>query len=237
MLNQPPIFLGGLCGVVGPSRVGFGSVLSAGKVYRSEYGEGLLILGEDFPTGNKSYDPNRLGSIRRKVFNNIFYIANLIALWSWYKYVRTMLVTSNPLKARLIRVALDIIGSNIYERVRQMDHFRGLVGESLQKVRILADSSIGGEMVQEQLEFFEMWDSTKSLIKDFHLIQGDLQLRDRFCDGIAQSLTDGPTEYIMAIQSIEHSDANMGTQWLTSIVDDFMIRLREVMPKNLKNIA
>ena len=51
MLNQAPIFLGGLAGVVGPTRIGFGSVLAAGGVYRADYDEDLLVLGDAAVTG------------------------------------------------------------------------------------------------------------------------------------------------------------------------------------------
>jgi bifunctional UDP-N-acetylglucosamine pyrophosphorylase/glucosamine-1-phosphate N-acetyltransferase len=43
MLNQPPIFLGGQGGSVGPIRVGFGNVVSAGTVLRKDvHKEGVV---------------------------------------------------------------------------------------------------------------------------------------------------------------------------------------------------
>jgi bifunctional UDP-N-acetylglucosamine pyrophosphorylase/glucosamine-1-phosphate N-acetyltransferase len=40
MLNQSPIFLGGQGGLVGPSRLGYGTVIAAGVIYRGDCPEG-----------------------------------------------------------------------------------------------------------------------------------------------------------------------------------------------------
>src|SRR5512136_1285216 len=47
MLNNPPIFLGGQGGMVGPLRMGYGNVVAAGSVLRADYmAENKLIIGK-----------------------------------------------------------------------------------------------------------------------------------------------------------------------------------------------
>ncbi|MBW1674236.1 MAG: hypothetical protein JRJ45_11455 [Deltaproteobacteria bacterium] len=49
MLNQRPIFLGGQGGLVGPVRIGYGTVIAAGTIYRKDFikGDGLLFAGSN----------------------------------------------------------------------------------------------------------------------------------------------------------------------------------------------
>ena len=44
LLDQPPVFLGGQGGTVGPVTVGFGSVIAAGSVLRSDVAAGKLVV-------------------------------------------------------------------------------------------------------------------------------------------------------------------------------------------------
>jgi len=47
MLNQPPIFLGGQGGIVGPLRLGYGNVVAAGTILRQDFKEeNKLIVGK-----------------------------------------------------------------------------------------------------------------------------------------------------------------------------------------------
>jgi bifunctional N-acetylglucosamine-1-phosphate-uridyltransferase/glucosamine-1-phosphate-acetyltransferase GlmU-like protein len=44
MLREPPIFLGGQGGLIGPVRIGFGTVIAAGEVWRDDCPEGGKLL-------------------------------------------------------------------------------------------------------------------------------------------------------------------------------------------------
>ena len=93
MLREPPIFLGGQGGLVGPARIGFGTVIAAGSVWRGDCPEGgKLLRGErDQPALRGAFHPGLYGDIRRRVTNNILYLANLLALRQWYLHVRVLL--------------------------------------------------------------------------------------------------------------------------------------------------
>src|SRR5919201_1438264 len=109
MLDQAPIFLGGLAGVVGPARLGYGSVLAAGRVYRNDYDEGLLVLGERTRDGSTAFRPKALGAIRAKVGKNVLYVGELAALWAWYRHVRPRLAGADPLAQAIISAGQSMV--------------------------------------------------------------------------------------------------------------------------------
>ena len=88
MLDQPPIFLGGQGGIVGPSRVEYGTVTAAGTILRKDVlVPSQLVFGEDNKGGSIPYVANVYSNTKRVNTNNIIYIANLIALMRWYEHV------------------------------------------------------------------------------------------------------------------------------------------------------
>ena len=77
MLNQPPIFLGGQGGLVGPIRLGYGSVILAGTILRRDYPEGGKLIGQSSPMAYEmSFHQGFYADVKRRVRNNIIYIAN-----------------------------------------------------------------------------------------------------------------------------------------------------------------
>ena len=89
MLNQPPIFLGGQGGMVGPLRLGYGTVVAAGSILRQDCPEdNQLITGASRHNKVKDVVLKFYPNIRRILQNNVLYIANLAALESWYIDVR-----------------------------------------------------------------------------------------------------------------------------------------------------
>ena len=224
MLNQPPIFLGGLCRVVGPSRIGFGSILSAGNVYRSDYGENCLIEGEEARIRvNRDYDINKTGSIHNKVLKNISYIANIISLSFWYKYVRTLFNNAASIERKIIESALVTVGRNVEERLRQMDKFRILVSSSLDQIGESKGEGIDILTIDEQKEFVEKWKSIRRYLKEFGESEmGSAELRKEFCERIYQNSHNHNGKYIETVQSLSKEDCKIGTRWLVSITDEVM---------------
>jgi len=65
MLDQPPIFLGGQGGLVGPARVAFGAVVPAGTIIRKDILQGGLYLAGGAPAAEKRGGRQaRLSSVR-----------------------------------------------------------------------------------------------------------------------------------------------------------------------------
>ena len=57
MLNQSPIFLGGQGGIVGPSRIGYNTVIAAGVIYRGDCPQGnKLLMGKEPQNGDIDFD-------------------------------------------------------------------------------------------------------------------------------------------------------------------------------------
>jgi len=119
MLNQSPIFLGGQGGLVGPSRLGYGTVVAAGVIYRGDCPEGgkLLIDGRVKKADSLFY-PGLYWNIARRTLNNINYIANLIVLRQWYLDVRFQFFQDDFMCQELYGGALEKLDMAINERIR-----------------------------------------------------------------------------------------------------------------------
>jgi UDP-N-acetylglucosamine diphosphorylase/glucosamine-1-phosphate N-acetyltransferase len=218
MLDQAPIFLGGMAGVVGPVRIGFGSVLAAGGVYRADYDEGLLVLGEPRRDGSAAFRPRHLGAIRAKVSKNVLYLAELVALRAWYRHVRPLIAGSDPLARSVAAAGLWVVEANVGERLKQMDRFRDLVKECLDVAPAAGEWS----------EFVRRWDDARAIIREQGTIEGRTELRDAFCEHLAG--LGAPPSYTAAIQALRPSARQQGTAWLASVRTELVGRCRGVLP-------
>ena len=219
MLDQAPIFLGGLAGVVGPTRIGYGSVLVAGGVYRADYDEDLLVLGERRRDGSTAYRPRALGAIRAKVSKNVFYLAELAGLWAWYRHARPRIAGPDPLAQAVMAAGLSMVEANIDERLKQMDRFRDLVRECL------PEAAGATPLAGEWRAFVDGWDAVRPILKDYRATEGRVEAREAFCARLAA----GPS-YTAAIQTLSPDDRRTGTAWLTSIRSDLMDRCQAALP-------
>lgn len=123
MLDQPPIFLGGQGGLVGPTRLAYGTVLAAGTLCRRDVTtEGLLVFGQ---TGGRlketPYNLRQYGDIDRICRNNFSYIGNIHALAAWYAHVRPRLTPDDPFAQACLAGAQRQIAAVAAERVAQLD--------------------------------------------------------------------------------------------------------------------
>jgi bifunctional UDP-N-acetylglucosamine pyrophosphorylase / glucosamine-1-phosphate N-acetyltransferase len=224
MLDQAPIFLGGLAGVVGPTRIGYGTVLAAGGVYRADYEQDLLVLGERRRDGSTAFRPRALGAIRGKVSKNVHYVAELAALWAWYRHVRRRLAGDDPLSQAVIDAGLSVVEANIDERLKQIDRFSDLVRECLPEA---GGGDAKAALAGEWREFVERWPACRPILKDYRSIEGNGELRERFCGRLGTAAT----SYTAAIQALAPDDRRLGTQWLRSIATDLVARCQTTLPQ------
>jgi UDP-N-acetylglucosamine diphosphorylase/glucosamine-1-phosphate N-acetyltransferase len=220
MLDQPPIFLGGLAGVVGPSRVGYGSVLAAGTVYRADYDEGVLVLGERKRDGHAAFRPRALGAIRAKVSKNVLYLGELAALWSWYRHARPRLAGPEPLAQAVAGAGLRMVEANFDERLKQLDRFRELVRECLSSSTADAPALAG-----EWRAFVDGWDRARTILASFRSLEGRVDLRDEFCARLAPA-----GSYTTAVQALDVADRRRGVEWLTSVRTEVTERCAAALP-------
>ena len=123
LLDQPPIFLGGQCGVVGPVRVAYGCVLAAGSVLRRDATSPNTLLTPKQPAigqTNAGFDARAYGNIDRVVRNNCIYIGNIHALYTWYKSVRAQWQTNDPFSLACQQGAMQRLQQMMSERTKQL---------------------------------------------------------------------------------------------------------------------
>ena len=121
MLNQPPIFLGGQGGAVGPVRLGYGTVVAAGSVLRDDAPEdGRFIIVAPHPGSERDFVPHAYKNLARVVANNIVYLANLVALEQWYIHVRQPFFGAQELGSLVYEGALDMLALAKGERTKRL---------------------------------------------------------------------------------------------------------------------
>ena len=123
-LRQPRIFLGGLSGIVGPQKVGFGSFTVAGQVLRREVPPNRIV-GDAARSIDKQFDT--LNQFRGRILNlNLEYIGQLAALQAWYRQVRLVRIPTcsecNDLRI-VTQAAADLLSVSIDERVHRLRQF------------------------------------------------------------------------------------------------------------------
>lgn len=119
-LGERRIFLGGVAGVVGPIKVGFGSVLAAGSIYRKDRGRDRLVYSERIPENEVAFDSSIQRRAPERLFKNLEFVAELAALRAFYVMVRIPLSRS-PIETAILEVALAAVHQAAMERQRQLD--------------------------------------------------------------------------------------------------------------------
>ena len=233
MLDQRPIFLGGQGGLVGPVRVGFGSVVAAGIVCRADVGENVLVAGVKEEAKESPYLAGIYRQISRKVKNNISYIANLVALRSWYADVR-----SRFLQPVLLQEAVAVLNGALAERVSRLKELAEKMPQSVDGLKELTAGI--QKVIRQQNEFHSAWPKLADLLSglaESNDLVGDafrgvfwsasrkttgkdgvssiLTFRDDFLDRLAKT---AGRDYVGTIRALDAGAKQQGTGWLSAIV-------------------
>jgi hypothetical protein len=214
MLDQPPIFLGGQGGLIGPSRIAFGSVIAAGTILRKDITEpNQLVYGHSGGTFRQlPYETGRFGNLDRIIANNFNYIKSLHALAEWYGVVRPFQLTGTPIREQCLKSAQDRIQRMIAERVKRLD-------ELALKVKDALDGSNGNAHVSHT-RLIESWPAWKASISSPP--PAHHQSRDSFIELLQKS--DFGNGYVNVIQGLQPEAKAAGTAWLQSMFDgDFRV--------------
>jgi len=231
MLNQSPIFLGGQGGLVGPCRLGFGTVIAAGTIYRSDCPEGdNLIFGPVRKTGQLNFHSDIYHSIRRRTVNNIIYIGNLCALRQWYLHVRSLFFRGNYLSEELFSGVLDKLDLVFAERVKRLGAVAAKMPASIESRRQLGEGKELEVVTARQRELHENWPEIEEALKAGRKEQGDLSLRDPFLERIISGRGERGGSYIAAIQGLEPIWSEKGSDWLQGIVDGITRNILDLLP-------
>lgn len=207
MLDQPPIFLGGQGGLVGPARIAYGTVAAAGAILRGDHLTGGTLVYGKRREGERPLTPGVYTNARRLVRNNLIYLGNLHALHLWYRHVRSRWLGESAFDTACLQGALTRIDMGVHERIERL----GAVAERLAN----ADDRAGAE-AEFQRDVGRSWPELAG-----HLSLGcaddvAVDARSRFLDGLPEACTQ---PYLDAIRALDPSRRQQGSAWLQSVVD------------------
>jgi bifunctional UDP-N-acetylglucosamine pyrophosphorylase / glucosamine-1-phosphate N-acetyltransferase len=226
MLNQPPIFLGGQGGIIGPVRLGYGNVIAAGSVLRQNYPDDNQLIIEKAPKNSvKGYIPAAYPNFRRVVENNILYMANLTALEAWYAHIRKPFLETQPFGPLLYAGVLEQLSAAKKER--------------LKRLKAMAEKSVAPSReegrnteIRSRQEFYQQIGFLEELftgkVPDVSATAD--QFREGFIVEFRKEAEAKKTNYIEAIQELPAAIAAQGVIWLNSIVNAFAQKAAQTLP-------
>jgi bifunctional UDP-N-acetylglucosamine pyrophosphorylase/glucosamine-1-phosphate N-acetyltransferase len=231
MLNQKPIFLGGQGGLVGPLRLGYGTVIAAGTIYRKDFpqGDGLLFAGSALKR-QQPLHPGLYHNLRRIIINNINYIANLISLKRWYRDVRSLFFGPDPLELALYEGALEKIEMVLAERVKRLREVADRMPESIEIYQRVMKDSVSRNQLELRREFFEYWSEIEEFLTDDANTTENPKLRDDFLGHMSKKLHEKGKDYLRVVQGLGDRGSKIGTEWLQGIVDEINRRALALIP-------
>jgi len=232
MLNQNPIFLGGQGGMIGPCRLGFGAVVAAGTIFRSDCPEGgKLIFGGPRKSGRRDFHPDIYHSIQRRMVKNIIYIGNLCALRQWYLHVRSLFFRGDPLSQALFHGVVNKLDLALAERIKRLGSVAAKMPGSIEGHRELTGEkgSLEGVPAQQQ-EFHDTWPNIEQVLQSAREEAGDGARRDSFLEQLGRGGEKSGDTYVAAIQRLDPASSEMGSDWLQGIVEKITRNVLDLLP-------
>jgi len=210
MLDQPPIFLGGQGGAVGPVITGYGTVVAAGSVLRDDVPQdNMLVTSRPLPGFQRPVVPHTYRKLTRLLEKNVTYMANLVALREWYVHVRRPFFEAQELGPLVYEGALEMLASAMRERTKRL-------GAMVAKVS--ADDPSRAELrerIGDVLALFE---------------EPGTPSGDAFLTAFRAAVGEQPRDYVSTVQQLPAEISAAGVRWLQSIVDDLCTRAAALVP-------
>ncbi len=223
MLDQPPVFLGGQGGLVGPSVLAYGTVIAAGTVFRGNVvkrGQLITGVGKNRATGARDYNPLIYGNIDKKIQNNFIYLGNLFALREWYKKVRMRFAGNDRFLQSCYRGALFCIESCIEERIKQLDKFSGNLLCSLNAARE-SGMDITIERFIKQKQFIKQWPDIQHRLRELMISGIVVEHENEFLQYMPDILPED--SWVSYIKKLNARGRNAIIVRLSEIVDDIVL--------------
>jgi bifunctional UDP-N-acetylglucosamine pyrophosphorylase/glucosamine-1-phosphate N-acetyltransferase len=228
MLRERPIFLGGQGGLVGPARIGFGTVVPAGVICREDIPEDGKIAHPGNPERTeKEFHPEFYAEVQRKVFNNLLYLGNLYALRQWYLHVRKPFFDGDRLDQKIFAGALEKIEGAIDERLSRLGAFAGKMEKSIR----IGERVLKGKkkiLLRQEKELQENWTRVEKSLRESTGEEGLQKKREGFLQSLHEGRASG--DYTDVIRGLNKNTAATGTAWLQSIVDATAGRALKALP-------
>jgi len=227
MLNQPTIFLGGQGGIVGPSQIGYSTVIAAGVIYRGDCPQGhKLLRGKELHMDDSDFYPGLYRSVKRRVINSIEYIANIIALKQWYLKVRSKFYQGSVMEKLLYEGAVEKLDIIFNERIKRFKQLANKMEKSLDLYKSIMGKKALEELINQKSELFENIQKIEKVFNDCLSDSGDEKKRDVFLKNIDTTNKD----YISAIKNLNEDVKKVGTTWLLSIVENTRNNVLKYLP-------
>lgn len=225
MLNQPPIFLGGQGGIVGPVRMGYGNVVAAGSILRSDYlADNKLIIGRSYSGGVRDFAPASYPGLVRIVKNNIIYLANLTALEEWYRHVRKGFLEADEFGTLIFSGLLDKLALARKERLKRLQ----AMAEKASKHQTAGEKE---QMPHARREFSENMERLQGLFQQNAGATSE-RLRDDFLTEFQKARGDGKGNYIESVQGLPRAVSEKAVAWLANIVAALREQAALMMPSS-----
>ena len=213
MLDQPPIFLGGQGGLVGPVRIAYGTIISAGTIHRKDVVEpGLLIAGSPRSAATASaYDARMYRAIDRVVKSNLVYIGNIRALLGWYHAARRPLMERDPFSRACLEGAEECLETILKERIQRLGELAGKMPDSVRRGRA---AGLPETVLASQEALASGWAGLKARIEGGGAEEAGRAERERF---LAAWKPGG--SYPDSIRALDPEYRRAGTAWLDAVVE------------------
>ena len=227
MLNQPPIFLGGQGGMVGPSLIGYSTVIAAGVIYRGDFPQGhKILMGKALQTEDIDFYPGLYRSVKRRVINCIEYISNIIALKQWYLIVRSKFYQGSDMEKLLYEGAVEKLEIIFNERIKRFKQLANKMENSLNLYKSIKGKQATEELINQKSELLENIQKIEKGFNDCLSYTGDEKKRDEFLKNIDASSKD----YISVIKNLKEDVKIAGTSWLLSIIEKTRNNVLKYLP-------
>jgi len=210
MLREPPIFLGGQGGAVGPVTVGYGSVIAAGSVLRGDVPDGQLAIVGSPPSTQMPFNQSIYRDVNPLVAKNVVYIANLRALQEWYRRARAPFFAAHELGELICEGSLEILAAAMSERSKRL---QAMVA------KVSPDDEDRARLREHIAELCRV------------LLTEPLATPppDELFTVLAQAAASG-TPYIAAVRNLSPNYVATSTAWLEEIVEELWTRSIALLP-------
>ncbi len=229
MLNQPPIFLGGQGGLVGPCRLAYGTVIAAGTINRKdELRTGRFIFEGTLRSGNMAHIPGIYHGVKRILTGNMTYIANLLALQQWYRQVRVQFICED-FPRPLFEGLTETLRANIAERIHRLGQFCLKLPDSAARIQSVSKTD-NGRLIRQKFELFEKWPELRDFLDQQSENEGEKKTKERFLNVIPSTAAIHGNNYLQAIKGLSPEEADFGTRWLQGIIDGIIQGAWAIVP-------
>jgi len=178
-----------------------------------------MLRGGRKPASVTDFHPGLYGDIRRRVANNVLYLANLLALRQWYLHVRRSFPGDPEMGEALWKGAMEIVDAALTERLTRFKALADKMGKSIELGERFLPEEGRANILRQQREFRERWPELETCLTDRREEKAGRRERDGFLAKLTVVREAQGNDYIRVIRSLDPDVSVLGTRWLQQAVD------------------